>query len=53
MNPVNPAEVGYPERAGLPIGQGQTISQPFIIAYMMEIAEIDPGSYSSSPCSPG
>ena len=29
--------------APLPIGQGQTISQPYIVALMTELAEIEPG----------
>ena len=28
----------------LPIGLGQTISQPYIVAYMTELLEIDPAS---------
>ena len=31
------------EDTPLPIGKGQTISQPFMVAYMVEAAEIDPG----------
>ena len=31
------------ENSPLPIGAGQTISQPFMVAYMVEAAEIDPG----------
>ena len=31
------------EDSPLPIGQGQTISQPFIVAYMIEAAELEPG----------
>ncbi len=31
------------EDTPLPIGHGQTISQPFIVALMAEVAEIDPG----------
>ncbi len=27
----------------LPIGQGQTISQPFIVAFMTEVLEVEPG----------
>ncbi|MDX8524267.1 protein-L-isoaspartate(D-aspartate) O-methyltransferase [Mesorhizobium sp. MSK_1335] len=30
------------EDTPLPIGKGQTISQPFMVAYMIEAAEIDP-----------
>lgn len=31
------------ENAPLPIGHGQTISQPYIVAYMSEMLEIEPG----------
>ena len=31
------------EDTPLPIGKGQTISQPFMVAYMIEAADIDPG----------
>ena len=31
------------EDSPLPIGEGQTISQPYIVALMMEAAEIGPG----------
>ena len=31
------------EPCALPIGYGQTISQPFIVAIMAELAELDPG----------
>jgi protein-L-isoaspartate(D-aspartate) O-methyltransferase len=34
-------EVAYEDRP-LPIGLGQTISQPFMVAYMAQCAEIDP-----------
>lgn len=36
------AEFAY-EDAPLPIGAGQTISQPYIVALMIEAAEIEPG----------
>jgi protein-L-isoaspartate(D-aspartate) O-methyltransferase len=36
------AEFAY-EDAPLPIGEGQTISQPYIVASMIEAAEIEPG----------
>ena len=32
------------EDTPLPIGEGQTISQPFIVAYMIEAARITPGA---------
>lgn len=35
-------ELAY-EDSPLPIGQGQTISQPFIVARMIELAELEPG----------
>jgi protein-L-isoaspartate(D-aspartate) O-methyltransferase len=35
-------EFGY-EDAPLPIGEGQTISQPYIVALMIEAAEVKPG----------
>ncbi|UCI07065.1 protein-L-isoaspartate(D-aspartate) O-methyltransferase [Mesorhizobium sp. B1-1-8] len=31
------------EDSPLPIGKGQTISQPYMVAYMIEAAEIEPG----------
>ena len=31
------------EDSALPIGHGQTISQPYIVARMLELAEIKPG----------
>lgn len=31
------------EDSPLPIGEGQTISQPFIVAHMIEAAELEPG----------
>ena len=36
------AEFAYDD-APLPIGEGQTISQPFMVALMVEAAEIEPG----------
>ena len=36
------ANVAYEDRA-LPIGHDQTISQPYIVAYMTEAAEVTPG----------
>src|SRR5256885_16893163 len=35
-------EISY-EDAPLPIGEGQTISQPYIVALMIEAAELKPG----------
>jgi len=35
-------DAAYEDRA-LPIGQGQTISQPFVVAYMTELIEPAPG----------
>ena len=35
--------VAYDDRA-LPIGDGQTISQPFVVAFMIEAAGVRPGS---------
>lgn len=29
--------------SALPIGEGQTISQPFIVAYMSELLQVQPG----------
>ena len=40
--PAEQAPHAYGDRP-LPIGQGQTISQPFIVAYMTEAADIQPG----------
>jgi hypothetical protein len=34
------------EDGQLPIGEGQTISQPYIVALMIEAAEVKPGSGS-------
>jgi protein-L-isoaspartate(D-aspartate) O-methyltransferase len=41
---VGPAleELAYADRP-LPIGYGQTISQPYIVAYMTALAQIEPG----------
>ncbi|OEU70108.1 MAG: protein-L-isoaspartate O-methyltransferase [Desulfovibrio sp. S3730MH75] len=36
------ADRAYTDSA-LPIGEGQTISQPFIVAYMSELLQIEPG----------
>ncbi len=41
--PENIRSYAYIDRP-LPIGRGQTISQPFIVALMTELAEIKPGS---------
>src|SRR5690606_21789343 len=35
-------EAAYDDRP-LPIGFGQTISQPYVVAYMLEAAEVRPG----------
>ena len=40
--PAAHAASAYDDRP-LPIGHGQTISQPFIVAYMTEAAEVTPG----------
>ncbi|MBW3534307.1 MAG: protein-L-isoaspartate(D-aspartate) O-methyltransferase [Gemmatimonadetes bacterium] len=40
--PNAPATAAYGDGA-LPIGHGQTISQPYIVAFMAEAAEIGPG----------
>jgi protein-L-isoaspartate(D-aspartate) O-methyltransferase len=40
--PAAQADFAYENRP-LPIGHGQTISQPFIVAYMTEAAEVSPG----------
>lgn len=41
---VNEAQRGRAyQNNPLPIGHGQTISQPYIVAYMSEILDIDPG----------
>jgi protein-L-isoaspartate(D-aspartate) O-methyltransferase len=40
--PAAHAGSAYDDRP-LPIGHGQTISQPFIVAYMTEAAEVTPG----------
>src|SRR5919106_1099963 len=33
------------EDGPLPIGEGQTISQPYIVAFMIEAAEVKPGEH--------
>jgi protein-L-isoaspartate(D-aspartate) O-methyltransferase len=40
--PEAPPEAAYTDRP-LPIGYGQTISQPYIVAFMAEAAAIEPG----------
>jgi protein-L-isoaspartate(D-aspartate) O-methyltransferase len=40
--PQTPAPVAYDDRA-LPIEQGQTISQPYIVARMTELLRVEPG----------
>ena len=40
--PIEHARRAYSDTP-LPIGQGQTISQPFIVAYMTEAADVQPG----------
>ena len=40
--PEEMARFAY-EDAALPIGEGQTISQPYVVAYMAESAELSPG----------
>jgi protein-L-isoaspartate(D-aspartate) O-methyltransferase len=40
--PGAPPELAYADRP-LPIGHGQTISQPFIVAYMTQLVQPDPG----------
>ena len=40
--PEAPAGAAYSDRP-LPIGHGQTISQPYIVAFMAEAADIEPG----------
>jgi len=46
-------EAGYEEFAyedgPLPIGEGQTISQPYIVAVMIEGAELKPGAPETYP----
>ena len=41
--PPDMEEYAYDDRA-LPIGQGQTISQPYIVALMTQEARVEPGS---------
>lgn len=40
--PVSMREYAYADRP-LPIGEGQTISQPYIVAFMTELLEVQPG----------
>src|SRR5690606_39309089 len=40
--PPEPAREAYSDRA-LPIAEGQTISQPYVVALMTEAAEVKPG----------
>jgi protein-L-isoaspartate(D-aspartate) O-methyltransferase len=40
--PDSPESVAYDDRA-LPIDEGQTISQPYIVARMTELLEVEPG----------
>ena len=40
--PEDLADLAYGDRA-LPIGHGQTISQPYIVAVMSELLEVEPG----------
>ena len=40
--PKRYSEIAYEDRA-IPIGEGQTISQPFIVAFMTENLELKPG----------
>jgi protein-L-isoaspartate(D-aspartate) O-methyltransferase len=40
--PAEVADAAY-EDAPLPIGHGQTISQPYVVAYMTQIADLQPG----------
>lgn len=41
--PTDLQEEAYEDRP-LPIGQGQTISQPFVVAHMLELAQVEAGS---------
>ncbi len=41
--PAELVDLAYDDRP-LPIGQGQTISQPYMVAYMTEAARVRPGS---------
>ena len=36
-------KIAYEDRA-FPIGEGQTISQPYTVAYQSELLEVEPGS---------
>lgn len=40
--PARSTRVAYADQP-LPIGQGQTISQPYVVAYMTELLEVEPG----------
>jgi len=40
--PVGLAEFAYEDRP-LPVGEGQTISQPYIVAWMTQVADLKPG----------
>ena len=40
--PADQASRAYDDRA-LPIGRGQTISQPYVVAYMTEVLRVAPG----------
>lgn len=40
--PAALADSAYDDRP-LPIGEGQTISQPYIVAWMSQLAEVEPG----------
>ncbi len=40
--PADQASRAYDDRA-LPIGLGQTISQPYVVAYMTEVLRVEPG----------
>src|SRR5262245_37912861 len=40
--PIEQRPFAYEDRA-LPIGHGQTISQPYIVALMTELAKVNPG----------
>lgn len=41
--PIDQADAAYQDRP-LPIGDGQTISQPFIVAYMTHLLRVGPGA---------
>ena len=40
--PAGQVAYAYPNRP-LPIGHGQTISQPYIVALMTDLARVEPG----------